>query len=89
MTTVHDPGWFEIRVLGHLEEHWSSWFEGMTVEPEVGGTTLLVGHVADQAALHGLLARLRDLGIPLVSVCPVPPAAPATDTTITTKDDMP
>lgn len=68
MTTAHDPDWFEIRVQGHLDSRWAPWFEGMTLELEEEGTTLLCGHVVDQAALHGLLTKVRDLGIPLVSV---------------------
>ncbi|USQ77348.1 hypothetical protein [Ornithinimicrobium cryptoxanthini] len=75
MNTAHEPEWFEIRLQQHLDQRWASWFDGMTIEPQADGSTLLRGHVADQAALHGLLARLRDLGLPLVSVAavPVPP----------------
>lgn len=79
MSTVHDPEWCEIRIQGYLDERWSSWFDGMTVTPESGGVTLLHGPVADQAALHGLLARLRDLGVPLIAVAVTatrPPHAP-------------
>ena len=65
-----DTEWYEIRLQGHLDERWSPWFDGMSVETEAGGVTVLRGRVADQAALHGLLARLRDLGVPLVSVVP-------------------
>lgn len=68
MNTAHEPGWYEIRLQGHLDERWGSWFDGMTIEPEADGVTLMRGRVADQAALHGLLARLRDLGVPLISV---------------------
>lgn len=82
MSTTHDPEWCEIRVQGHLDERWSSWFDGMTVTPEAGGVSLLHGPVADQAALHGLLARLRDLGVPLIAVAVTPtrstPAPPRT-----------
>ena len=60
---------YEITVEGHLDRsHWSRWFEGMQVTATEVGTTLIAGPVADQAALHGLLARIRDLGLPLVSV---------------------
>lgn len=68
MNTTHEPGWYEIRLQGHLDERWASWFDGMTVETRPDGVTVLRGRVADQAALHGMLARLRDLGAPLLSV---------------------
>lgn len=61
----------EIRVQGRIDEHWSSWFEGLAVR-YVGTDTVLTGNVADQAALYGLLARLRDLGLDLVSVQMLP-----------------
>ncbi|NLG19986.1 MAG: hypothetical protein GX555_00960 [Actinomycetales bacterium] len=73
MSTAHGPDQVEIRVQGHLDERWTSWFDGLTVELEADGVTCLRGRVADQAALHGLLGRLRDLGIPLLSVAVVPP----------------
>jgi len=57
----------EIRIQGRLAEHWSSWFEDLAVE-YTGDETLLSGHVVDQAALYGLLSRLRDLGLSLLSV---------------------
>ena len=59
---------YELRVEGHLDEHWSAWFGGLTLAREADGTTTLRGVVADQAELHGLLARVRDLGVPLISV---------------------
>jgi len=59
---------YELRVEGHLDEHWSAWFGGMTLSHEDDGTTTLRGLVADQAALHGLLAKVRDLGTTLISV---------------------
>jgi hypothetical protein len=58
----------EIRVKGQIDAHWSSWFEGLTIEHVPQGGTVISGEVIDQAALYGLLARLRDLGLPLVSV---------------------
>ena len=70
MNTPHEPGWYEIRLQGRLDERWASWFDGMSIEPGPDGTTVLRGPVVDQAALHGLLARLRDLGLPLVSIGP-------------------
>ena len=60
--------WYEIRLQGRLEQRWSQWFDGLTLTAENNGTTTIRGPVVDQAALHGLLQRLRDLGIPLVSV---------------------
>jgi hypothetical protein len=57
----------EIRVKGHIDDHWSDWFEGLTIA-YAGNETVLTGDVADQAALYGLLAKLRDLGLALVSV---------------------
>ena len=72
MKSAHDPSWYEIRLQGRLDECWAPWFDGMTLDPEPGGVTVLRGPVADQAALHGLLARLRDAGLPLISVVPDP-----------------
>jgi hypothetical protein len=63
-----EPTIYQIRVQGHLGTQWTDWFGGLTVTLEDNGETLLTGPVADQAALHGLLRRVRDLGIPLVSV---------------------
>jgi hypothetical protein len=62
------PVVYEIRLAGHLPARWSAWFEGLAVAPEPDGTTRLVGALVDQAALHGLLKKVRDLGVPLVSV---------------------
>ncbi len=70
----HDEsGLYEIRLKGHLNNRWADWFEGLTITLEDQGDTLLTGPVVDQAALHGLLKRVRDLGMPLVSVSPVEP----------------
>jgi hypothetical protein len=60
--------WYEIRMEGHLSSSWSSWFEGMTIRHEESGETVLSGRLPDQAALHGVLMRIRDLGLPLVRV---------------------
>ena len=68
-----EPGLYEIRIKGHLDDRWSDWFEGLTITLEEDGNTLLTGPVIDQAALHGLLKKVRDLGMPLVSVSPVEP----------------
>jgi hypothetical protein len=68
----HDEsGLYEIRLKGHLDNRWADWFEGLTITLEEDGDTLLIGLVVDQAALHGLLKKVRDLGMPLVSVSPV------------------
>jgi hypothetical protein len=63
-----EPASYELRVEGHLDEHWSTWFGGMTLIREEDGTTTLRGVVTDQAELHGLLAKVRDLGTTLISV---------------------
>ena len=59
---------YEIRIKGQLDTRWAAWFEGMSLIHAADGTTTLSGMVADQAALHGLLQKLRDLGVPLISV---------------------
>ena len=70
-TPPSQPLVYQIRLQGHLGSQWADWFEGLTITLEEGGETLLTGPVADQAALHGLLRRVRDLGIPLISVVQV------------------
>jgi hypothetical protein len=68
---------YEIRIRGRLQPEWSVWFDGLTIissgQTTREGETLLVGPVADQAALHGLLAKIRDLGLPLLSLTPIEP----------------
>ena len=65
----HELGLTEIRVKGHLDaKRWADWFEGLSLTLEENGDTLLVGQVVDQAALYGLLRKVRDLGMPLISV---------------------
>ena len=59
---------YQIRVKGNLDQKWSDWFDGFTITPQDNDETLLTGPVADQAALHGLLGKIRDLGLPLLSV---------------------
>ncbi len=72
--TDHDqPTAYQIRIKGHLGRQWADWFGGLTITLEDNGDTLLTGPVVDQAALHGLLRKVRDLGMPLVSVSPVSP----------------
>ena len=85
MSDAHDlphyadkSGLYEIRIRGHLDGRWNDRFDGLTITLEEDGNTLLSGTVADQAALHGLLKKVRDLGMPLVSVAPVAPS-PSSD----------
>jgi hypothetical protein len=59
---------YQIRVKGNLDQKWADWFDGFTITPQPGDETLLTGPVADQAALHGLLSKVRDLGLPLLLV---------------------
>ena len=66
--TTDEAGRYEIRVKGHLASRWAAWFDGMSLTNETDGTTSIRGPVTDQAALHGLLQRLRDTGLPLISV---------------------
>jgi hypothetical protein len=73
---ISEPGHpmvYQVRLEGHLGAQWADWFGGLTVIPQDGGETLLTGAVADQAALHGLLRKVRDLGLPLISVHRVVP----------------
>jgi len=67
------PELYEIRIKGHLEDRWAVRFAGLTLTREANGETLLTGPVVDQAALHGLLRQVRDLGMPLISVIAVQP----------------
>lgn len=71
-TEPDQPTIYQIRVQGHLDSQWTDWFDGLTIMLEENGDTLLTGPVIDQAALHGLLKKVRDLGMPLVSFVPVP-----------------
>jgi len=73
---------YEIRLAGHLDDRWSAWFDGLAITHEGDGTTTLRGPVADQAGLHGLLTKVRDLGAPLISLAPV-------DTTRSRSDSEP
>jgi hypothetical protein len=72
----HELGRYEIRLTGHLDQRWAAWFDGLSLSRETDGTTIIHGSVADQAALHGLLQKVRDTGLPLVSVTRVEPGAP-------------
>ena len=72
----HNPGRYEIRLKGHLDSRWAAWFDGLSLTNESDGTTTIRGPVADQAALHGLLQKVRDIGLPLVSVTQIQPGQP-------------
>ena len=63
-----EAGRYEIRLAGRLDAHWAAWFDGLTVTREADGTSVVSGRIADQAALHGVLQQVRDLGLPLISV---------------------
>jgi hypothetical protein len=65
------PDVYEIRLKGHLDARWTGWFDGFTITLTENGETVLTGSVADQAALHGLLKKVRDLGLPLLSINPI------------------
>ena len=71
--TPSQPVIYQIRIKGHLGHQWTDWFEGLTITPGEDGDTLLTGPVVDQAALYGLLKKVRDLGLPLLSVNRVEP----------------
>jgi hypothetical protein len=77
-TDPDQPMVYQIRIKGHLGHQWTDWFGGLTITLEEDGDTLLTGPVIDQAALHGLLKKVRDLGMPLVSIRPVEPGPPTT-----------
>ncbi len=68
ISTANGAGRYEIRLKGHLESRWASWFDGLALTKESDGSTVIRGLVADQSALHGLLQKVRDLGVPLLSV---------------------
>jgi len=72
-TNPSQPMVYQIRIKGHLGHQWTDWFEGLTITLEEDGETLLTGPVVDDAALHGLLKKVRDLGMPLLSVNRVEP----------------
>lgn len=73
-TPAASPLVYQIRVQGHLGQQWSDWFDGLTITLEENGQTFLTGPVVDQSALYGLLKKVRDLGLPLVAVLPLPPS---------------
>jgi hypothetical protein len=71
--TRPELGQYEIRLKGHLEARWAAWFDGLSLTQESDGTTVIRGSVIDQAALHGLLSKVRDLGLPLIAVAQIDP----------------
>jgi len=83
---LNQPVVYQIRIKGQLDSQWADWFAGLTIILEEDGNSLLTGPVVDQAALHGLLKKVRDLGLPLVSVSPVVPSP--SDTLGTGQADM-
>jgi len=68
------PTDYHITIQGHLDSHWSTWFDGLRITHEPNGTTTLAGSIVDQTALHGVLIKIRDLGLPLIAVNQVPEA---------------
>ena len=76
----HEAGRYEIRLKGHLDGRWAAWFDGLSLSHQPDGTTVIHGPIADQAALHGLLQKVRDTGLPLVSVTRVEAGQPGLPT---------
>lgn len=83
----HGPRTYDIRFRGHLDARWTAWFDGLTLTSERDGTTVIRGVVVDQAALHGLLRKLRDTGLPLISVQHAPPGETAARPTAAPSED--
>jgi hypothetical protein len=75
------PQWYEIRLKGLLEPRWAAWFDGLSLTQEDDGTTTIRGPVVDQSALHGVFRKLRDLGVPLISLTQVEPDQPGARST--------
>ena len=75
-TQADESDWYEIRIKGHLDDRWSAWLDGLDLSRTDDGATVLRGSVRDQAALHGLLHKLRDIGLPLLSVTRSDPDRP-------------
>jgi hypothetical protein len=73
ISLANEAGRYEIRLKGHLDNRWASWFDGLTLTTCSDGTTTIRGIVVDQSALHGLLQKVRDIGLPLISVIRVEP----------------
>ena len=86
-THEHHGDWYEIRIQGRLDDRWSAWFDGLELSRTEDGATVLRGPVTDQAALHGLLRKLRDIGLPLLSLTRTDPddaTEPALSPTVST-----
>ena len=86
LSTADEAGRYEIRLKGHLDSRWETWFDGLTLTNCTDGTTTIHGPVVDQSALHGLLQKVRDLGLPLIAVTRVEPGSnpvPETRTPVT------
>ena len=77
----HTSGHYEIRLTGHLDARWAAWFDGLSLTHEGDGITVIYGRILDQAALHGVLRNVRDVGLPLISVIRVAPDHPDSPTT--------
>ena len=77
----HTSGHYEFRLTGHLDARWAAWFDGLSLFHEGDGNTVIHGRIVDQAALHGVLRQVRDLGLPLISVIRVEPGQPDAATT--------
>jgi hypothetical protein len=78
-SNLSEPLVYQIRLKGQLGSEWADWFEGLTITLDEDGDTLLTGPVVDQAALHGLFKKVRDLGLRLISVNPIDPGRPTAD----------
>ena len=87
-STVDEAGRYEIRLKGHLDSRWAEWFDGLGLTNDKDGTTVIHGDVLDQAALHGLLRKVRDVGLPLISVIRVGPDMPAVPTAMPTDSSI-
>ena len=87
-TGSSEAGPYEIRIQGHLGARWAAWFDGLRLRNETDGTTLIAGPVADQAALHGLLQKVRDTGLPLISVTQINADRPAQPTIAPDQDTL-
>lgn len=77
--SANEAGRYEIRIKGHLDSRWAAWFDGLNLTNSGDGTTVIHGLVADQSALHGLLQKVRDVGLPLISVTQVDVDRPTID----------
>ena len=88
-SAADEAGRYEIRLKGHLDSRWAEWFDGLSLTNSSDGTTVIHGFVLDQAALHGLLRKVRDIGLQLISVTRVEPDQPAVLTSRPTNAPIP